>query len=92
MYLITGKIVFENGQGNIVDENGNEAMEVNPHNTEILSNFTQYSGKQPLDLDMGDPELSDRMEQLEKTVKANINPENKYADYSDNQKSCLSIT
>lgn len=26
MYLITGKIIFENGQGNIVDENGNEAM------------------------------------------------------------------
>lgn len=45
MYTITGKIMFENGQGDIVDENGNEAMEweeeVNPHNTETLSNFSQ---------------------------------------------------
>lgn len=35
--------MFENGQGNIVDENGNEAMdweeEANPHNIETLSNL-----------------------------------------------------
>jgi hypothetical protein len=35
---------------------------------------------------MGDPEHFDKMEQVEKTLKASINPENKYADYSDNQK------
>ncbi|KAG1469398.1 hypothetical protein G6F56_003279 [Rhizopus delemar] len=61
--------MFENGQGDIVDENGNEAMdweeEVNPHNTETLSNFTQYS---------------------EKTINASTTPKNKYADYSDSQK------
>jgi hypothetical protein len=27
MYSITGKIMFKNGQGDIVDENGNEAMD-----------------------------------------------------------------
>lgn len=58
--------MFENGQGDIVDENGNEAMdweeEVNPHNTETLSNFTQYSGKQPMDFDMTDPKLPERMD------------------------------
>lgn len=42
--------------------------EGNPHNTEILSNFTQYSGRQPVDLDMGELELSDRMEQIEKRI------------------------
>ncbi|KAG2231924.1 hypothetical protein INT48_001438 [Thamnidium elegans] len=50
MFSIAGKIMFENVQRDIVDENGNEAMgweeEVNPHNTETLSNLTQYSGKQ----------------------------------------------
>ncbi|KAI9265464.1 hypothetical protein EDC94DRAFT_647413 [Helicostylum pulchrum] len=82
--------MFENGQGDIVDENGNEAMdweeEVNPHNTETLSNFTQYSGKQPMDLDMTDPKLPERMDQLEKTINASSTPKNKYADYSDSQK------
>ncbi|KAG1047513.1 hypothetical protein G6F43_010043 [Rhizopus delemar] len=82
--------MFENGQGDIVDENGNEAMdweeEVNPHNTETLSNFTQYSGKQPMDLDMTDPKLPERMDQLEKTINASTTPKNKYADYSDSQK------
>lgn len=82
--------MFENGQGDIVDENGNEAMdweeEVNPHNTETLSNFTQYSGKQPMDFDMTDPKLPERMDQLEKTINASTTPKNKYADYSDSQK------
>lgn len=58
MYLITGKVMFENGRGDIINENGNVAIdweEVNPHNTERLSNFTQYSGKQQLDLDITDP-------------------------------------
>ncbi|RCH88977.1 hypothetical protein CU097_010680 [Rhizopus azygosporus] len=34
--------------------------------------FTQYSDKQPLDLDMTDPELPDRMDQLEKTINASL--------------------
>lgn len=82
--------MFENGQGDIFDENGREAMdweeEVNPYNTETVSNFTQYSGKQPLDLDMTDPKLSDRLDQLERTINTGITPKKKYADYSDNQK------
>jgi hypothetical protein len=60
MYSITGKIVLENDQGDIVEENGNGTMDweedVNPHNIEKLSSFTQYSGNQPPDLDMSDPE------------------------------------
>ncbi|KAG2193123.1 hypothetical protein INT47_003114 [Mucor saturninus] len=59
--------MFENGQGDIIDENRNEAMhweeEVNPYVTETLSNFTQYSEKQPTDLNMTDPERSKRMAQ-----------------------------
>lgn len=39
---------------------------VNPHKTETLSNFTQYSKKQPTDFDMTDPELRERITQLEK--------------------------
>ncbi|KAG2192948.1 hypothetical protein INT47_004687 [Mucor saturninus] len=37
--------------------------EVNPYNAETLSNFTQYSEKQPTDFDMTDPELPERMAQ-----------------------------
>ncbi|KAG2201010.1 hypothetical protein INT47_006554 [Mucor saturninus] len=63
--------MFGNGQGDIFDENGREAMdwkeEVNPYNTETLN-----------------PQLSDRMDQLERTIKVNTTPKNKYADYSDN--------
>ncbi|GAA5815982.1 hypothetical protein MFLAVUS_009501 [Mucor flavus] len=58
MYLITGKIIFENGQGNIVDENGNEAM---------------WTGKK-------------KSIPLEKTINASTISKNKYADYSDSQK------
>lgn len=80
--------MFENGQEDIVDENGNEAVdweeEVNPHNTETLSNFIQYSEKQPTDLDMTEPKLPERMAQLEKTI--NAGTKSKYLDYSDSQK------
>jgi hypothetical protein len=44
MYSIKGKIIFEDGQGNVFDESGNEAMdwdeEVDPHNLESLTNLT----------------------------------------------------
>lgn len=90
MYSITGKILFENGQGDISDENGNEAMDweenVNPFNTEKLSNFTQYSGNQPPDFDMSDPELTERMEDIERDILRTNKDGNKYADYSDSQK------
>lgn len=42
----------------------------------LLSNFTQYSGKQPMGLDMTDPKLSERMDQLEKTINASTTPKN----------------
>lgn len=60
--------------------------EVNPHNTETLSNFTQYSGRQPKDLDMTDPKLLERIGRLEKTINASATPKNKYADFFDSQK------
>jgi hypothetical protein len=44
MYSIKGKIIFEDGHGNVFDESGNEAMdwdeEVDPHNLESLTNLT----------------------------------------------------
>ncbi|EIE76173.1 hypothetical protein RO3G_00879 [Rhizopus delemar RA 99-880] len=50
MYSIKGKIIFEDGQGNVFDESGNEAMdwdeEVDPHNLENLTNLTRYLNKQ----------------------------------------------
>ncbi|GAA5803909.1 hypothetical protein HPULCUR_009394 [Helicostylum pulchrum] len=61
MYSIKGKIIFEDGQGNVFDESGNEAMdwdeEVDPHNLENLTNLTQYLIKQiqpEMDLDCPD--------------------------------------
>ncbi|KAI7896886.1 uncharacterized protein EV154DRAFT_177451 [Mucor mucedo] len=69
--------------------------EVNPYNTETLSNFTQYSEKQPTDLDMTDPDLPERMAQLEKTIDASNISKTKYADYLDIQKTlflyCLQL-
>lgn len=48
--------MFENGQGDIVDENGNEIMirkrMSTPYDTENLSNFIQYCSNQPPDFDI----------------------------------------
>ncbi|EIE76745.1 hypothetical protein RO3G_01449 [Rhizopus delemar RA 99-880] len=40
---------------------------------------------------MTDPELPDRMGQLEKTVNASTTPKNKYADYSDTRKAAINV-
>lgn len=39
---------------------------VNPSNIKRLSNFTQYSGNQPPNLDIVDPDLPQRIEDIEK--------------------------
>ncbi|KAI9263838.1 hypothetical protein EDC94DRAFT_606306 [Helicostylum pulchrum] len=67
--------------------------EVNPHNTETLSNFIQYSGKKnPIRSRYNRPKLLDRMDKLEKTINASTTPKTKYTNYSDRKKNFLCIT
>lgn len=55
----------------------------------ISSSFTQYSGNQTPDRDMSDPELPKKMEEAERVLAACDRSSNKYADYSNNQKTLL---
>ncbi|KAI8082205.1 hypothetical protein BDF21DRAFT_487821 [Thamnidium elegans] len=51
MFSISGKIIFEDGQENLYNEEGKEGMDweedVDPYNLENLANLTQYKEHQP---------------------------------------------
>lgn len=73
MYSIKGKIIFEDGQGNVFDESGNEAMdwdeEVDPHNLENLTNLTRYLNKQVQpEMVLDSPDFVEKMKTIEKNL------------------------
>lgn len=89
MFSISGKIIFEDGQGNLYNENGEEAMDweedVDPYNLQNLTNLTRYKERQPIELDPNDPAL----EKLMGDVQTRVSSENsklKYNTYSVDQK------
>ncbi|KAG2190476.1 hypothetical protein INT47_003004, partial [Mucor saturninus] len=89
MFSISGKIIFEDGQGNLYNENGEEAMDweedVDPYNLQNLTNLTRYKEHQPIELDPNDPAL----EKLMGDVQTRVSSENsklKYNTYSVDQK------
>ncbi|KAI8642306.1 hypothetical protein BD408DRAFT_387596, partial [Parasitella parasitica] len=89
MFSISGKIIFEDGQGNLYNEDGKEAMDweedVDPYNLENLTNLTQYKEHQPVELDSNDPALDKRMEDIQTKVSTG-NTAVKYKTYSVDQK------
>jgi hypothetical protein len=92
MYSIKGKIIFEDGHGNVFDESGNEAMdwdeEVDPHNLENLTNLTRYLNKQVQpEMDLDSPDFAEKMETIEKNLEEKkTKSNNKKNLYSDDQK------
>jgi hypothetical protein len=92
MYSIKGKIIFEDGHGNVFDESGNEAMdwdeEVDPHNLENLTNLTRYLNKQVQpEMDLDSPDFVEKMETIEKNLEEKkTKSNNKKNLYSDDQK------
>jgi 7,8-dihydro-6-hydroxymethylpterin-pyrophosphokinase len=74
MYSIKGKIIFEDGQGNVFDESENEATdwyeEVDPHNLENLTNLTRYLNKQVQpEMNLDSPDFVEKIETIEKNLK-----------------------
>lgn len=92
MYSIKEKIIFEDGQGNVFDESGNEAMdwdeEADPHNLENLTNLTRYLNKQVQpEMDLDSPDLVEKMKTIEKNLEEKkTKSNNKKNLYSDDQK------
>jgi hypothetical protein len=68
MFSISGKIIFEDGQGNLYNEDTKETMDweedVHPYNLENLSDLTHYMEHQPTELDSKDPTLVNLMEDI----------------------------
>jgi hypothetical protein len=89
MFSISGKIIFEDGQGNLYNEDGREAMDweedVHPYNLENLSDLTQYMEHQPTELDSKDPTLDNLMEDIQ-TKLSSENSILKYKTYLVDQK------
>lgn len=89
MFSIAGKIIFEDGQGNLYNEAGQEAMDweedTDPYNLQNLTNLTKYKEQQPVELDQNDPELDSRMEEIQSKL-SQENSLRQYESYSVDQK------
>ena len=98
MYSIKRKIIFEDGQGNVFDESGNEAMdwdeEVDPHNLENLTNLTRYLNKQVQpEMDLDSLDFVEKMKTIEKNLEEKkTKSNNKKNLYSDDQKNVIYIS
>ncbi|KAL0087256.1 hypothetical protein J3Q64DRAFT_1736087 [Phycomyces blakesleeanus] len=69
MFSIAGKVMFEDGQGNLYNEAGQEAMDweevTDSYNLQNLTNLTKYKEKRPVELGQNDPELDSQMEEIQ---------------------------
>lgn len=76
MFSVSGKINFKDGQGNLYNEDGKEAMnweeEVDPYNLENLTHLTQYKEQQPTELDSNYPELDSKWKRSELSCRVKI--------------------
>lgn len=87
------KFFYKDGQGEILDESGAEAMDWeeggDPFNIETLMTLTQYQKTRIMyDLDPADPRLDTLMEDVEKNAAAKCKESaRKYNVYSNDQKS-----
>ncbi|KAI7893277.1 uncharacterized protein EV154DRAFT_156285 [Mucor mucedo] len=87
LYLITGKIIFENSQGDIFDKNRNGAMWTGKKKLiPIIQNIWAILLNI---IPVNNSKSPDRMDQPEKTIKASTISKNKYADHSESQKQCF---
>jgi hypothetical protein len=89
MFSISGKIIFEDSQENLHNEDTKEVMDweedVHPYNLENLTNLTQYMEHQPTELDSKDPTLDNLMEDIQ-TKLSSKNTILKYKTNSVDQK------
>jgi hypothetical protein len=89
-FQINNNFFYENGQWNIVDEQGNEAMdleeEIDPYNLVTLLTLSQYRAYQGRFPTEATEELDTKMEEISEELATESTAGRKYNVYSDEQK------